>query len=344
MILDFVKIIFDESRELPGEKDIYDKALIDIEKEKIAPQIYSLLKQQGRLTHTPVFFQQRLKTLYEQGLYQNLIIKYQMDRILAGLEEQGIDVIPLKGVFLAEKYFGHVGARPTGDIDILIRGKDIEKTVEIVKSLGFVMEVEVIQDHFHCSFGKNLPFSKIPLTVEIHWNIVKENTSKFNIEDLWNEAISIGTYAHVKELSPLHTFYMICLHGWRHNLDSTKYFIDIMQVLYNENSSIDYEKLFKLSDAHLTKKRLIRTLSIVYQQFPDLMEVKKLPFKRKLPFWAYKQPKGINLYIDFFDYQFLSYDSIKHCLTEFYQWVFPHKVKLPKQYDGLSIDLKTKKY
>lgn len=333
MVLEFVKTIYDMTKDLPIDRDFYDRALLGIETEKIAPQVYSLLKRQGRLSQTSLPFQQRLKELFEQGLYQNLIIKSQLDGILGRLEEHGIDVIPLKGIYFAEKYFGHVGARTTGDIDLLIRVKDIEKTIEIVKSLGFIMEVEVIADHFHHSFGKVIPFSVIPLTVEIHWNIVKENSSNINIEELWDEAVSIGHYNHIKELSPLHTFYMICLHGWRHNLDSMKYFIDIMQVMYYDHSSIDFEKLFNLSVAHLTKKRLIRTLSIVYQQFPDLMELKYLPLKRNMPFWAYKQPKGIKLYIDFFDYQFFSYDIFKHSLSEFIQWAFPYQKRSKAQID-----------
>ncbi len=43
---------------------------------------------------------------------------------------------------------------------------------------------------------------------------------------MWNDSSTIEGYQHVRELSDLHTFYMICLHGWRHNLDSLKYFID----------------------------------------------------------------------------------------------------------------------
>ncbi|MBT2642223.1 nucleotidyltransferase family protein [Bacillus sp. ISL-41] len=327
MSLDFVGILYNEGMELPKEEEYYDRAILEIDKEKIAPQVYSLLKRQGNLNLTPVSFQQKLKQKYEKGLYQNLIIKSQFDCILERLDEQAIDVIPLKGVFMAEKYFGHTGARPTGDIDILIRHRDIEKTIEIVKSLGFILELEVIPDHFHCSFGKVLPYSEIPLTVEIHWNLVKENTSDFTIEDIWKDTKPIGDFKHVKEMAPLHTFYMVCLHGWRHNLDSAKYFIDILQILHFYHNHINYDELIKLAENHQTKKRIIRTLSIVYKQFSYLDSFKILSYKRAMPFWRYKQGKGLKLYLDFLDYQLLSYDKFSHVWMEFTQWVSSNKTK-----------------
>ena len=67
--------------------------------------------------------------------------------------------------------------------------------------------------HFHSSYSKPLPMSNIPLTVELHWHIVKENTANFQIEELWNDSTTIEGYQHIKELSDLHTFYLICLHG-----------------------------------------------------------------------------------------------------------------------------------
>ena len=96
--------------------------------------------------------------------------------------------------------------------------------------------------------------SNIPLTVELHWNIVKENTANFQIEEMWNDSSTIEGYQHVRELSDLHTFYMICLHGWRHNLDSLKYFIDIIQLIIHLGDKIDYDELEKMTARHQTKK------------------------------------------------------------------------------------------
>jgi hypothetical protein len=330
--LKLVKSLYDTQIPLPHDEDFYHRALQDIELDGISSQVYFLLKQQGKLDQTPSVFKQQLKESYDKGLFQNLFIKNQTDLILGKFEDLGIDVIVLKGIYFAEKYFGHIGARATSDIDLLIRYQDLKKAIDTVKSLGFTVEEEQVPGHFHCSFSKVLPHSAIPLVVEIHWSLVKESTSNFDINDLWMQSIAVGQFSHIKELSSQHTFYMICLHGWRHNLDSMKYFLDIIQVIYKNREELDYEQIFTLADCHQTLKRMIRTLSIVYQQFPFLNEVKSLPYKMKTK-WEYRSVTGFKQYADFIDYQFLSYDTVKHRLIEALNWIWPSQYEVYAQLD-----------
>ncbi|MBT2699437.1 nucleotidyltransferase family protein [Bacillus sp. ISL-40] len=331
MSIEFVRFLYDNQKSLPQDAVFYHQALQDIENDGIASQVYFLLKQQGRLYQTPAFFQFRLKEEYDKGFYQNLFIKNQTDQLLRGFEEKKIDVIALKGVYFAEKYFGHMGARATSDIDLLVRIQDLNIAIESVKSLGFTFEEEQIPGHFHCSFSKRLPTSPTPLVVELHWDLVKRSTSRFNINDLWKQSIPVSKSGYIKELSHLHTFYMICLHGWRHNLDSMKYFMDIIQVIYKDSNEIDFDQFIKLAESHQTLKRMIRTLSIVYQQFPHLDDVKMFPFKANNTLWEYQSIKGFRKYWDFLDYQFFSYDTVKHTLIEIGNWIWPSKYEVSSQ-------------
>lgn len=342
MSIELIKAIYESQAPLSHNDHFYHKALQDIEHDGIASQVYVLLKQQGRLEQTPSFFQAWLKENYDKGLYQNLLIKNQTDLILKTFEDHGLDVVPLKGVYFAEKFFGHIGARATSDIDILIKYQDLEKAVQSIRILGFSVEEPEIPGHFHCSFSKQLPYSTMPLVVELHWSLIKENTSSFDIDDLWDKAKPVEFFSRIKELSPNYTFYMICLHGWRHNLDSMKYFLDIIQVLNKYREEIDFEEIFTCAAYHQTLTRMIRTLSIVYQQFPHLNNMKNLPFKKKKNLWKYRPEKGIKQYIDFIDYQFFSFDSTKHSLVEFVNWIWPSQYELSSQVDtqkGLKVYL-----
>ncbi|MBT2657105.1 nucleotidyltransferase family protein [Bacillus sp. ISL-18] len=334
MSLEMVRLLYNPNTGMPLEEDFYTHSLLDIENEGISSQVYFILKQQGRLNQTPVFFQNRLKESYEKGLFQNLLIRNQLNNILTDFENHSIDVIPLKGVHFAENYFGHIGARSTSDIDLLIRLQDLNRAIEIINNLGFTVEEEQVPGHFHCSFSKTIPGSTMPLVVELHWNIVKENTSKFNIDELWSQAELVGNSKYLKELSPNHLFYMICLHGWRHNLDSAKYFIDIIQLIYKLGGKIDYDYLLRLAASHKTLTRLKRTLSIVYLQFPHLSRVKELPFIIKRTNWEYQHSKGIRQYIDFIDYQLFSYDNVKHRLVALQNLIWPTKYELIAEIDG----------
>jgi hypothetical protein len=287
------------------------------------------LKQRELLEKTPVIFQKELKRKYEEQLYLNLFIKKELQHVLDEFDSRGIPVIPLKGIIFAEKYFGHIGARPTSDIDILIKQEDLEMAIQLVKSLGFTMEAEPISSHFHCSFSRFIPGLNIPLTVEIHWNILKENTSNLSIQEFWIRATPMKNYQHVWELTDRDTFYMICLHGWRHNLDSLKYFIDIVQLIHHMRCSLNLEELFKEAEKDQTLKRMRRTLTIVYKLFPHLQSFAPFPKRRFTILWKYDvnigKNKNLFMYIDFLDYQFFSYDTFKHSASEMRAWFLSFK-------------------
>ncbi|MDR7000628.1 nucleotidyltransferase family protein [Neobacillus niacini] len=332
-MIELIKAIYGQGP-LPQDEFFYHSAIDKIEEDGIASQIYFLLKKQGKLEQTPDFFQDFLKQSYERSFYQNLFIKSQQEDILQRFEDYGINVIPLKGIHLAEKVFGHVGARATSDIDLLIRIEDLEIAIEVVHYLGFTVEEAPIPGHFHCSFSKELPNSTMPLVVELHWSLVKQSTSKFDIADLWKHAKPVKGNEYIKELIPNHTFYMLCLHGWRHNLDSMKYFLDLIQALYYFNEDVDYEEILQLAAKHQTHRRMIRTLSILYLQFPFLDKIKPFHHKRDFPLWQYRYAQGFKKYLDFIDYQFLGFDTVKHGFVEFIHWIWPSKDEVPVDGEG----------
>ncbi|WP_430509947.1 nucleotidyltransferase family protein [Gottfriedia solisilvae] len=330
LIIQFIQSLYNNPSTIPIKSTDYEQLLEDIEFFSISAQIYHLLKKHNLLNQTPHFFQEKLKNNCTNVLYRNIFIKSEWEKITSLFEESEIATIPLKGVTFAEKYFRDLGARSTSDIDILIRPPNINQATSILQSLGFIIEQDLIPSHFHCSFSKNLPNSTIPLTVELHWNIMREDTASLDIEDFWREAQPLKHYHSIFELSDYHTFYMICLHGWRHNLDSLKYFIDIMQLIYVIGDKVDYHKLFQDAISDQTYTRLVRTLSIVYNQFPELHRIKKFGLSKPTPRWEYRNiryPKNrnINRYVDFIDYQFFSFDKIKHSFVEMRNIIIPLK-------------------
>jgi hypothetical protein len=335
MPFELITALYETNSPLPTTNEYYKSVLEDIEFCSISSQIYHLLKKQGKLKQTPVDFQQRLKEKYTEALYQNLFIKNQTEQMLKEFETNGIEVIPLKGTIFAEKYFGHIGARWTSDIDLLIKPEDLEKAIECVKKHGYLPDPKDVPSNFNLSFNKELPHSPIPLMIELHWNLLDTATTSFNIEEFWKQSTPFKNYKFVKELSEFHTFYMIILHGWRHNMESLKYSIDIIQLIHTHKEKIDYTALLKAASSDKTVRRVIRTLSIVYLQFPELDKTHTLPKKRKNILWDYShfkyKKKSIKKYLDFFDYQFCSYDSIKYSLREFKNWMIPPPVIVVKE-------------
>lgn len=334
MIISLIESLYHTHSSLPEEPDSYKQAIEDIEYFGVSPQIYHLLNRRGLLDHTPMFFQNRLKQAYNQTLLQNILIRNRTWSLLEKFEDSEIQVIPLKGVLFGEKYFGHLGARGTSDIDLLIKRSDLIKSIACVKSLGYVVEEELIPSHFHCSFRKQLPNSPLSLRVELHWDLLKEHTSDLNIQAFWDEAAPFGPFHYVKELSDFHAFYMICLHGWRHQLNSMKYFLDIIQMIYVLRNTLDYTILLKDARQHKTLKRVSKTLAIVYDQFPTLKDVKPFPaIKKSALWWEYKAIREkryitFRQYLNLLQFEILDFDSFQHSLLALFRWVLPSRVEL----------------
>ncbi|OAS17222.1 nucleotidyltransferase family protein [Paenibacillus oryzisoli] len=314
MLMPLIKALYDPHTALPEDSMVYERTLEEVNRYSLGSQMFTLLHQQGKWAEVPVFVQERLQQLLDETRCLNFFIRNQQDQILRQFEAAGISVIPLKGVRFAEKYFGHFGARATSDIDVLIQKSELGSAIQCLKSLGFVIEEERSPSHFHWSFSKRLPSSSIPLTVELHWNVLVEQTSNINMSEFWEQATPFASYQHVKELSVYHTFYMICLHGWSHYMDSPKYYIDIMQMIHRHGGDISFETLFQDAASHQTLKRIHRTLVNVYGHFPHLGDVKELPVSYKKG----SSPSGSRYLVTLANKiinKFFNFDSASHTLV-----------------------------
>ncbi|MNR03659.1 hypothetical protein D3C85_1195650 [compost metagenome] len=255
-----------------------------------------------------------------------MFIRHQMKVVFEKLEEAGIQAIPLKGTLFSEKYFGDLGARGTSDIDLLVRPSELERAIQCVKSLGYMTEQERIPSHFHWSFSKDIPHSAIPMTIELHWDLLKDKTSNLQIAEFWEQATPLGSYRYIKELSHYHTFYMICLHGWRHNLCSLKYFLDIIQLIHVIQEGLDYTLLMKDTAVHRSRRRIARTLAIVYAYFPHLIDAKMLPKEWKVRLWyrinlVRDSKRSVKKYLYWIHYQIFDYDTVKHSLAAIFHFL-----------------------
>lgn len=312
----FLQTLYDSDRPAVDQNFDYAQALRDIEIFMIHSQVYHLMKSTGRLDSAPEFFRYHLKKHYEVILFQNMVLRHHEDRICKALDELSIDAIPLKGTRFAERAFGHFAARGTSDIDILVRPRDLKRAVDCVKAMGFTPEKKI---HNHAVLYKEHERTANPLVVELHWTLEKKFGSDLDDGRFWKKASRIEPYSNIYEMSLIHTFYYICLHGIRHRMDSLKYTLDIAQLLERYGDRIDYALLLEQAARDKTVRRIQTALSIVYSQFPYLHSVKPLPFPVLNTHWDYKMIRdhwlgthSLSFYRYRLFFKFRIYDTWKH--------------------------------
>lgn len=279
MLKSILQAVYDPTAPWPEEEDCYRPALVELEHFLLSSQVFQLLKNAGREARVPEFFRSALQRKYSQGAFQNMYVKGREEELLKRFEAQGLDVIPLKGGRFAEKYYGHLAGRLTSDIDLFIRKRDLEAAIRCTESAGYTFEV--VKDH-HARLHRG------EFTVELHWTLDKPHWSRMDMEPFWRNAVPAAPYRHVKELSLLDTFYFICLHGVRHQMDSLRYVLDVAQILFTRGAELDFTELMRRAESDLTGKRIRVALAVAYGYFPRLFQVAPLPFGLPSSHWDEK--------------------------------------------------------
>src|ERR1039458_7668558 len=77
-----------------------------------------------------------LKQRYQINLHKALFVARELIHIVEHLSALGIEVMPYKGVALAEMAYGDIALRHAGDIDLLIRSHDFPSVRDAVRELG----------------------------------------------------------------------------------------------------------------------------------------------------------------------------------------------------------------
>ncbi|MFH1479156.1 MAG: nucleotidyltransferase family protein [Candidatus Omnitrophota bacterium] len=189
-----------------------------------------------------------LKTSYLISSTKNNFYKKELKNILSILYEKNIPIIPLKGMMLSCRLYGDIASRgESADSDLLIKEKDKDKAIEILKELGYEMRFplrEVRSRDWFYIFNK-----KSQKMIELHWDITMMNRTSERIKGLW-EGIELREWEGVKyyDLDPEELLIYLSIHLV--NSDSFKqlrYICDIERLLSKYKENIDWGGVIKKS-------------------------------------------------------------------------------------------------
>lgn len=163
-----------------------------------------------------------LKQSYQTNLHKALFLSREFVRVVDCLSQAGIEILPYKGLVLAETIYGDIALRQSGDIDLLIRGSDLTRVRDAVSQLGYVPHLKLSHDEeeaylrsgYECAFdgaaGQNL--------LEVQWAIQPHFYAvDLDMEGLFRRGHKVtvaGT--EVKSLSAEDLFIVLALHAAKH--------------------------------------------------------------------------------------------------------------------------------
>jgi hypothetical protein len=202
-----------------GTQPLLCQALVDIQ-DAVPPAELSVLKRR-----------------YQINLHKALFLSRELIRIMEHLSALGIEVMPYKGVALAELAYGDIALRHAGDIDLLIRPQDFPRIRDAVRKLGYTPhlafseaeERAYLKSGYECAFdgaaGPNL--------LEVQWAIQPSFYAvDFDMDTLFQRGVEITVAGHpMKTLSSEDLILVLSAHATKHVWGRLIWLCDIARIM-----------------------------------------------------------------------------------------------------------------
>ena len=173
----------------------------------------------------------------QANLRKALLHARELIRIIEHLSARGIEVLPYKGLALAEALYGDIALRQSGDIDLLIHPQDLRGIRDAVGELGYtphqpLSEMEeraYLKSGYECAFdsaaGRNL--------LEVQWAIQPRFYAvDLALEGLFQRAVEVTIAGHpMKTPSPEDLLLVLSVHAAKHVWNRLLWLCDIARLM-----------------------------------------------------------------------------------------------------------------
>ena len=171
------------------------------------------------------------------NLHKALLHARELIRIIEHLSARGIEVMPYKGLALAEALYGDMSLRQSGDIDLLIHPQDLRGIREAVGELGYTphqplseaQERAYLKSGYECAFdsaaGRNL--------LEVQWAIEPRFYAvDFDVEGLFQRAVDVTVAGHpMKTPSREDLLLVLSVHAAKHVWNRLLWLCDVAKLV-----------------------------------------------------------------------------------------------------------------
>lgn len=162
---------------------------------------------------------QRIRDTHRAQVLASLKMTAELFRLVRFFSESKLDVMLVKGPTLALRAYGDAGARQYGDLDFVLRQRDILRATELMTSAGYQPEISIGAIRAQKIPGQYV-FVRVaaPLLVELH----TEGTMRYfphglPVEEFFSRQQFVSLDGHeVPALSIEDELILICIHGAKH--------------------------------------------------------------------------------------------------------------------------------
>ena len=223
---------------------------------KVIPLLYKGLNLWSQKELVPSNIMAILKQYLFQIATQNLFQSKSLIQIIKLFQEEGIKVIPYKGVILSDKAYQQKGMRRSSDLDLLIQFEDFEKVKTLLLANGFkenfVLPVKFEKNRikYGCEYGFILQRVGLPkISIDLHWAVAdKQQQLHLSYKDFIpfiNQEKWSGLEGEF--LSPEGLLLSTCIHHSKEQWNRLSYLTDMAALLNRYHSILNWSLLLEVA-------------------------------------------------------------------------------------------------
>jgi len=242
---------------------------------------------------------ERLQISYCRNGLNVLRLGNELVKLQCQFAAAGINALPYKGPAMAQQIYGELGVRMAGDLDIVVRDRDVMGAVDVLKSVGYKPKngtlsylnralsegdrhVSRVDDVSHHGISWCFPQQHHPehewyhyqfkhsngIWVELHWNIAERSIPiAANINSIWERLETHHFLGNeVLAFSVEDLIIVLCVHWARHRWKLLILGCDILELIVT-HPDLDWNRLIASAKRMGCDKYVLCGVALVVQLF-----------------------------------------------------------------------------
>jgi hypothetical protein len=183
-----------------------------------------------------------LRDVYASSWLWNQRLLARARRLVGALRSAGIEALALKGLALVLTSYRDVGARPMGDVDVMVPVDRVRAATRVLRAAGWAPSYTLTPGFLRVRHAA--PFRlESGEECDLHWRVFEEGGPTPLDDDWWRHstAVDMGG-AEIRVLCPADQLLHVCIHGAKWTpLPSIRWIADAITIL--EAGGIDWPRL-----------------------------------------------------------------------------------------------------
>ena len=218
----------------------------------------SLRELEGALV--PPEIKQKIADRKRAQTFFTLRLNAELFRLLEQFRSNGIDAVVVKGPVLAVQAYGDPAMRRYGDLDLLVRQRDIRRATELMSAAGFAPAVPLSAIDAGKIPGQYL-FSKpdSKLIIELHNDFtLRYFPRRLPLEEFFARQVRVRVDGQEVPALPVEDeLVLICIHGAKHFWERLMWIADVA-ALVSRQTGMDWQRVADSASA-VNAERMLHT-------------------------------------------------------------------------------------